>query len=175
LIIFVTGIPGAGKSTLAKALAAKLGCTILDFDADFRRLLGAWKPGTKTSFSDACYEMIFVALRFWVESRSEETVIFTAPMIHARWQQALQKFCIEYPKMVKLVDVTFSDDTDDNVRARLAKRKAGGYDGGINTLEDYRRVKGTTLPLPLSHRTVDTSPPRSVEECVSEALAYINR
>ena len=178
-ILFITGIPGAGKTTLAKIVAKMLGCPHIDIDDHIRKLLGRVDTSVNThsginkEIGKLGHKMLFEVAEFWATFRPTDQVIFTVPMIVSIRQELLGDFCQRFQNQTQVVTLTLDHDTDEEVARRLADRKALGYVGGVDTIGEYRRVKDCMVPMSVPHTIVDTSPPRSIEICAQEVLGLL--
>ena len=74
--VMFAGLPGTGKSTLARALAERLGAAILDKD----RVRGALFPGALTDYSaeqdQLCMRAMLEAAAYLTERRRVEYIFF---------------------------------------------------------------------------------------------------
>jgi Shikimate kinase len=178
-LIFVTGMVATGKTTIGKRLAYTLSCQHIDIDNDIRKLLGRVDPavnthsGTNKEIGRLGHQILFEVAGFWATYRSGERIVFSIPMIMPNRQELLQKFCERFPGQIQIIVLTLENDTDEEIARRFNKRIAEGYVGGVNTLMEYRRVKSIATPMPLPHTVIDTSLPRSIEECTNKAFDIV--
>jgi predicted kinase len=84
--VLFTGLPGTGKSTLAKALAERLGAAVLDKD----RVRGALFPGVLTDYSAGqdhlCMRAMIEAAVYLTERRRAKYIFFDGRTFSIRAQ-----------------------------------------------------------------------------------------
>jgi predicted kinase len=90
-LILVTGPPGSGKTTLAQALGAAIGCPVVSRDAIKEGMVAAERGisgATSDSLTLRTYGLFFAMLDLLL--RSGVTTIAEAAFGHQRWTDGLQ-------------------------------------------------------------------------------------
>lgn len=161
LVVQMHGIPGSGKSTIARAIGPELGAVVLDKDVIKAALLRTGIPEAEAGAS--AYEAYFDLAAHLVAMG--QSVILDNPVawasVEARWR-AIAAQAGSPPIMIECVCAD-----DDELRRRLVTRDA---------LESQPRVpfverRAGTITVTCERLIIDTT--RPVETCVAEALAYI--
>lgn len=119
-LILVTGPAGSGKTTLAHALAARVGCPALCRD-EIKEGMVASTPGFVASTSDPLtmrtYGLFFEAIALFL--RHEVTLVAEAAFQHAVWWRGLEP--LSGLAVLKVVRCRVDGDT---ARARMLARMA---------------------------------------------------
>lgn len=119
-LIVVTGPAGSGKTTLAHALAASVGCPALCRD-EIKEGMVASHPGLVASTSDRLttrtYGVFFAAIRLFVSAGV--TLVAEAAFQHHVWERGLEP--LTGLATLKVVRCRVADDVaHDRVSARMA-------------------------------------------------------
>jgi predicted kinase len=167
--VILAGLPGTGKSTLARALAARLGSAILDKD----RVREALFPGALTDYTreqdNLCMRamleaagyltrggrvaFVFVDGRTFSRREQIEEVVSAAERAGAVWR-ILHVVC-----------------TDAVAEARLSASD-GENPARNRDVNLYREIKARFEPITLPHRVVDTTD--GGEGAVDQAAEYLS-
>lgn len=170
--IFVCGVPGSGKTTIGRELGKRLGCRSFDVDEDVGTpLFPPLEAGnTIVAFNNfrngKVHEALFAIADAWVTKG--ETIVVMVPMIREVRQPFLEAFCKDHPDTK--IFLCMMEDREEAIRRMQAR---GGHRGGVDTIEEWENVRASAVPIPLPHVKISTAPPKTVEQCVEEALASI--
>lgn len=161
-IIIVCGTPGAGKTTYAKKLAAKLHAVVLDIDTSTERLVQLAlaesghdpddrdSPYFKQTFREPIYEALFDIAR---ENLLVQDVIvvgpFTKEINDPEWPAKLSNQ-LGYP-----VEVHYVQCPPEVRKQRLAKRGDERDLAKLGDWENYVRYYGEEQPPVFDHILVD--------------------
>jgi predicted kinase len=166
MIVMMAGLPGAGKSTLARALAARVSGVVLDKD----EIRGALFPPAEIEYSteqdDFCMEVMLEAAAYVLRKNPSRIVFLDGRPFARRYQ--LERV-IEYAKSLgqawRIVECVCSEET---ARRRIEEQvhPAKNRDFAL-----YLRVKAGFEEITVPKVVVDTD--RAVEECVEQVMAAL--
>jgi predicted kinase len=144
-LIVLSGLPGSGKSHLARALAARAPVTVIGSDR-VRRMLVA-----RPTYSDDEHEFVYNACvrlaRRGLAAR--RVVVFDATNLRRQHRQRFRDLAVHQHAPCHLVQLDCSDAT---VRARLQRRARGEtYDGSDADERVYDLLRETVEPLHERH------------------------
>jgi adenylylsulfate kinase len=166
--ILMAGLPGTGKSTLARALALELDAVVLSKDT----LRAALFPGALTDYSreqdDLCFTLLLEAANYLAAHRRAE-FIFLDGRTFSRQEQIEQAIHAAESAGCswKILLITCPDAI---AEARLVQ-DAAKHPAGNRTVDLYREVKARFEMVAYPHREIDTS--RPLEACVRESLEWL--
>ena len=192
LMVFVCGLPSAGKSTVGDLIAQRLperGWPIvsrLDIDDVRKTFMGLPDPHPEASqeaerrdvaqMSEAWNGM------FWWMDRQltrEWPCIFTGTLSSQKHgQDRLMAVCANHPEaLVKVIwcRIPEGEDTREEIERRMQERGfgAGGYIGATNSYERWVVLRDRYNPITIPHHVLWTPRSRTPQECADEAVAYI--
>jgi predicted kinase len=155
-LVMLVGLPGAGKSTLARKLAHRLPAVIVESDRVRRRL---FTPPTYTAEESqrvhrVCHILIGGYLRHYYH------VVYDATNLYEHHRGLVYSLASRSGARLIVVEVTASDEV---IRERLAPRSR--EDPAIRAQEDrseadwevYLRMRRRSEPIQHEHITLDTS------------------
>lgn len=180
IFIQMSGAPGAGKTTIAKAIAAQIGAVIIDHDITKSALLDADVP---VSIAGNASYQVLIAVAQHLLSQGHD-VIFDSPCFYTdllrRGQRLAQEANAKYLYIECVVDDL--DELDRRLRERprhhsqvagiqVAPTYGSGkthIDEGVfrDWIANMKRPEGNYLVL-------DTT--RSLQVCIEEVMAYIEQ
>ncbi|MEW6722506.1 MAG: AAA family ATPase [Candidatus Micrarchaeota archaeon] len=160
MLIIVCGLPGSGKTTLARALARNLGGVHVSSDLTRKRLF------PKPAYSEDEKARVYGEMASECEKalREGRDVIVDATF-HKK--AVRERFLAMDAKVFTILCIL----PEGNVEERLARRKRGGpsdADFGV-----YLKMRGEWERLETPHLALDTSTP--LRRQVAEAMAHIGR
>jgi predicted kinase len=152
--VIFAGLPGTGKSTLARALADRLGAAILDKD----RVRGALFPGALTDYSaeqdQLCMCAIVEAAAYLTEGRRVKYIFFDGRTFSTRAQiEDVLLAAKQAGARWRILHVTCADAVAEE---RLA-RNDPGHPAKNRDLALYRRIKQHFEPILQPKLEVDTT------------------
>lgn len=170
MLVIMAGLPGAGKSTLARAIAARLHGVVLDKDP----LRAALFPPAEIEYSaeqdDFCMElMLQTAAYLWTKNRQH--VIFLDGRTFSREYQIRRaiEFARAHGQEWRIVECVCSEET---ARARLERDiREGQHPAANRDWSLYQRVKAASDQILLPKIVIDTD--LAVDEGVARAVASI--
>jgi predicted kinase len=170
MLVLMAGLPGCGKSALARGLAAALPGVVLDKD----RVRAALFPPERVEYStvqdDFCQGLMEQTAAYLLRARPDEAVIFDGRTFSQRYQRArLAELARELGVALRVILCVCDEEV---ARARLERDATQGTHPARNRdFGLYLAVRARFEPLEGPHLRLDTAAP--LEECVARALAYL--
>lgn len=178
-LIFVqmSGVPGAGKTTLARALAPLIGAVVIDHDVTKSALLEADVPVELAG--RASYSVLDAVARHLLQQG--QSVIFDSPCFYEELLQRGQKLAQETGAAYRYIECRVADldelDRRLRTRTRLPSQLADIYtaptpgSGKTQAGPEMFRNWSANMKRPASaYLVLDTA--RSLTLCLAEALVY---
>ncbi|HVO64123.1 MAG TPA: AAA family ATPase [Terriglobales bacterium] len=164
MIILMAGLPGTGKSTLAKALAAKLSGTILSKDTIRHAIFDPRDVEYSTEQDDFCMEIMLQAAAYIFQRDHNRYIFLDGRTFSRRYQidRAID-FAQHLSQPWRILECTCSDET-----AKTRLEQASDHPAGNRDFDLYQEVKCRFEPITLPKSVVDTDTP--VDECIASAL-----
>ena len=146
----LVGLPGSGKSWVAKKLRAQTGATVLESDALRRRLF------SRRSYSAAESRRLFTAIHGAIDELLGQrlSVVLDATNLVEAERAPLYEIADRHRAAIIVVQVTAPDRV---IRRRLAKREAEGAASSEAYLRVYERMRAQVEEIQRQHHAVDTS------------------
>ncbi len=167
VLVVVSGLPGAGKSSLADALGEKLGAAVLSVDPIEAAM---WRCGIPPSFETgvAAYEVVAILAEHQLRLGLAVITDSVSSLEVARnmWRRAASRAC----SPMRAVEVICSDD--DVHRQRLGGRERGIEGFPEPSWDDVLRRRDEWEPWADDHVVVDSI--RGLDENVAEALDFLH-
>jgi len=168
-VILIAGLPAVGKTTLAKALSAKLGVRHLYIDEDFRRpIFGQPNPdpyANPETKKAAAMEMGFAydgLIKIGTKGHLllGRSLIVTATFSRPLARANVRVIMVEHPeaKLKVIWCRTQRPEAEEiaEIQRRLDERKKGDYAGGCNSVGHYLDDKRRYPSMDLPHIEIDT-------------------
>ncbi|MFB2552418.1 AAA family ATPase [Ensifer soli] len=169
-VILLVGLPGVGKTTLATALAARLGAEILSRDlirdAIFPDRWLDYSPEQNQVGTDALMAVLGYLLK---RHRPPFLIIDGKPFSRAREVETILSLAAEHGAAVR---VLHCDAPLDVIRERLARGLAQPVNQRAErTPQKAERIHGAFEPLAVPHLRLDMTTP--LDDTVALAAAYV--
>ncbi len=168
LLIAMAGLPGTGKTTLAEALAEKIGAAVLDKDKLRAALIEAERIEYSRKQNDAVFELLLKAALF--NLKRGKPVILDGRTFTKRYQvERVVRFAAENGADLRIIECVCGEELA--LQRLLADREKSTHLAADRTPELYRRLNAEAEPIEIEHLSVDTG--QDLEGCVSACMAYL--
>jgi adenylylsulfate kinase len=169
MLVLLAGLPGTGKSTLARVVAERTGAYVLDKD----QVRAALFPPELIEYSreqDDFVLRVMLKVAGWIIRRDDkQIVILDGRPFAKKYQRDLVINFAEWTKTPwRIVECTCSEAT---ARGRLENAK--DHPAGNRNFELYLRLRDEWEQITRPKLVVDTE--ASPEECVRTIVAYLDR
>lgn len=146
MLIAIAGLPGTGKSTLARHLAQELPAIILDKDAVRAALFPPYEIEYSTPQDDLCVEVMLQVAGYLCTKTPERYVILDGRTFSRAYQvERVRAFAQERGQDCLFIECVCSDET---VRRRLEQDVVEGRHPAANRdYEMYVAVKARAEPI----------------------------
>jgi adenylylsulfate kinase len=167
MIVMMAGLPGTGKSTLARALAARTGGAILDKDEIRAALFAPGDIEFSTEQDDFCMEVILDTAGYLLRKDAERYVFLDGRPFSRRYQlERVIEYAVGLGQPWRILECVCSEDTALK-RIEEQKHMAGNRDFSL-----YVRVAAGFEEIRFSKTRVDTD--RPLEECVEVGMRVLS-
>lgn len=168
MIILIAGLPGTGKTTLARALTERTAGCILSKDQIRAALFSAEDIEYSTAQDDFCMEVMLESARFLFPKNPKRKIFLDGRTFSRRYQiDSVLKFAHELAQPWTILECTCSEES---VRARLKNDPA--HPARNRTFSLYLDVKVRFEPIGYQKTVIDTDQP--LEECVRQAMTALS-
>jgi adenylylsulfate kinase len=170
MIVLMAGLPGTGKSTLARELAARLNGSVLSKDEIRHALFSPLDVEYSTEQDDFVMDTMLEAAA-WILRKDPGRVLFLDGRTFSRRYQVerVLKLAIDLHQPWQILECICSEET---VRRRIeSQASAGEHVAGNRTFDLYLDVKARFEPITFHKTVIDTELP--LAECVNRALAAL--
>jgi predicted kinase len=170
MLVAMAGLPGTGKSTLARLLADRLPAVVLDKDVVRAALFHPAEVEYSARQDDFCVAVMLCTVEYLLDRNPDRYVILDGRTFSRHYQvDAVRAFARELGTRCAFIECVCSDET---VRQRLERDVAEGRHPARNrTYEMYLSVKAGAEPLSQPKLVVSTE--GDLERSVRSCLVYI--
>ena len=180
-LIVVCGWSMSGKSTTARALSQRLNIHWIDIEESMRipifgvssldRESSAFKDWDQKSMAGS-YALLFHAIDLRLDLK--DSFVVSANFSHSKNWDLLTALLKKNPNFqLRVIRCFPRNDGVEELEKRIKKRIAAGGHPGVCSIPLYESVKARFAPIPFPHLSLDTSPPNSLDNCVTAALTYL--
>jgi predicted kinase len=170
MIVIMAGLPGTGKSTLARALAQRLPGAVLDKDS----IRGSLFPPAYLDYSlsqdDFCQEIMLQTAAYLLSKNAELTILLDGRTFSRRYQRdRVIEFCSQIATTWAMLECVCLEAT---ALARITEVAAANSHLAANrTPELYREIRKTWEPIDLPKLVIDTDD--NLESCIDRPVRYL--
>lgn len=172
MIVVMAGLPGTGKSTIARQLAGRLSAEVLDKDAVRGVLFSPGLVEYSTRQDDFCVDILLETAGYLLRHDAVQHVILDGRPFSRRYQvERVERVSEQLGAPVRIIECVCSTET---AHRRLSEDASGGNHVAHNRDVDlYLKIKATFEPIEQPKLLVDTE--QNLERCVAQCLAYLHQ
>jgi predicted kinase len=170
MIVIMAGLPGTGKSTLARALAERLPGAVLDKDSIRASLFQPAYVEYSLSQDDFCGEIMLQTAAYLLLKRAGFKVLMDGRTFSRRYQRdRVIEFCSQVGTTWATLECVCSEAT---ALGRIAEAVAANNHLAANrTAELYSEIQKVWEPIDQPKLVIDTD--ENLESCVDRAVHYL--
>ena len=170
MVVIMAGLPGSGKSTVARALAERLPATVLDKDVIRAALFAPAHVEYSRAQDDFCQEIMLQTAAYLLGRNLSSYIFLDGRTFSRRYQrERVLEFCSQLEKRWAILECVCSEPT---ALARLEKAAVERIHPATNrTPELYRQIQKIWEPIDDPKLVIDTE--ASLESCVERATQYL--
>jgi len=169
LLIAMAGLPGTGKSTLARRLGELLPAVVLDKDTIRAALFPAPEIDYSIRQDDFCVAIMLQTASYLMDKG--RTVILDGRTFTLKYQvDRLVRFSHAAGAMLEIIECVCTEDaayqrlsSDDILGLHIAANRDFGL---------YQKLKSQAVPIQAPHLQVDTA--RPFDECTAACMTYLH-
>lgn len=172
MLIVMAGLPGTGKSTIARELALRLGGTVLDKDAIRAALFAPADIEYSTAQDDFVMGVVMRVAQYLLKRDSGRQILIDGRPFSQRYQlEEVIDLAEQAKARWRVFECICSEET---VRQRLAQdTEAGNHPAANRRFEMYLKTKAGFEPITFPKIVLNTD--QSLDVCVELALAAIKK
>jgi predicted kinase len=170
MIVIMAGLPGTGKSTLARALAQRLPSAVLDKDAIRAALFQPAHVEYSLAQDDFCQEIMLQTAAYLLAKDAKLHILLDGRTFSRRYQR---ERVIEFLSQVGASSATLECVcAEQTALGRLAEASAANTHLAANrTPELYREIRKAWEPIDQPKLVIDTD--ANLDSCVDQALRFL--
>jgi len=162
MIVIMAGLPGAGKSTIAQALAQRLPGAVLDKDIIRAALFAPEHVEYSAGQDDFCLDVMLQTARYLLGKNSSLYVLLDGRTFSRRYQrERVFEFCSQLGTTCTILECICSEQT---ALARLER-------ADLERTHPYHHIRRAWEPIEYPKLVIDTE--ASLDSCVERTMQYL--
>ncbi len=172
MIVVMAGLPGTGKSTLARALATRTGGAVIGKDEVRAALFAPEDLEYSTEQDDFCMDVMLEAAKYLLRKHPDRFVLIDGRTFSQRYQiERVLEFAAQMGQPWRILECVCSERT---ARARLESQVASGEHLAANRdFPLYARVKKRFEEVRFVKTVIDTDLP--IEACIAQSMEALSK
>ena len=170
MLVILAGLPGTGKSTLARVLAERLPGAVLDKDVIRAALFQPAHVEYSLAQDDFCQEIMLKTAAYLLAKDAGLHVLLDGRTFSRRYQrERVSEFCLQVGTTWATLECVCAEQT---ALGRLAEAMAQNTHPAANrTPELYHKIREAWEPIDGPKLVIDTD--ATLDSCVGRALCYL--